>query len=543
MTFLPIAGRELRVRSRQWGTYWQRVFLVLTAVVIVAWIYFMSRHAPPAVIGGQVYTGLSIFIFIYCLLAGVRNTADCISEERREGTLGLLFLTDLKGYDVLVGKLFATSTSAFYGFFAFIPVLAIPFLMGGIEGERLILTSLALLNTLCLSLAVCLLTSTLVRSDRGATALAFLVIVLLTIGPSTVHGLMSVTFRSHSGDFDANKWLYYGNPAFQFGLSLVGRGGVGINIADFWVSFYTVMFLSIGCLVATALILPRSWQDRAPTVRRLKLRQRWRQWTYGNAAIRRRFRIRMTDRNPILWLSARNRFKPTQVWTFMAIVGLLWFWWYTRDRNALDEEPLFWILVLVNLILKWWVTAEATQQLGEDRRNGALELILSTPLSIRKVLSGQLQALWWKFGIPCVLVLVLNFIILLMNVRDDSWVLVNVLGMVMFAVDLYTLSWVGMWLGLKARHSAGAMTGAIWRILVLPWIVFIALATFAELARFGWKIGETGWMLIWLMISLSISLFFGIRAQHSLVERLRNVATEQYQPKRAGWFARMFGGA
>ena len=31
-------------------------------------------------------------------------TADCLSEEKREGTLGLLFLTDLRGYDIVVSS-------------------------------------------------------------------------------------------------------------------------------------------------------------------------------------------------------------------------------------------------------------------------------------------------------------------------------------------------------------------------------------------------------------------------------------------------------
>src|SRR5256885_5281345 len=54
------------------------------------------------------------FAFVYCLFIGARLTADCLSEEKREGTLGLLFLTDLKGYDVVFGKLAATSVNSIY---------------------------------------------------------------------------------------------------------------------------------------------------------------------------------------------------------------------------------------------------------------------------------------------------------------------------------------------------------------------------------------------------------------------------------------------
>ena len=39
--------------------------------------------------------------FTFALLTGPFLTADCLSRERREGTLGFLFLTDLGGFDVV----------------------------------------------------------------------------------------------------------------------------------------------------------------------------------------------------------------------------------------------------------------------------------------------------------------------------------------------------------------------------------------------------------------------------------------------------------
>src|SRR5947209_14959169 len=114
----------------------------------------MMRHAPPhevALILFRILTGASV---LYCLLSGVRSTADCLSEEKREGTLGLLFLTDLKGYDVVGGKLVATSLNAFYGLIAIFPVLAIPLLMGGVTNGEFWRMALVLANTFLLSLAV-----------------------------------------------------------------------------------------------------------------------------------------------------------------------------------------------------------------------------------------------------------------------------------------------------------------------------------------------------------------------------------------------------
>src|SRR5262245_24262023 len=104
MTFLPIAERELRVSSRKALTYWMRFAMGLFVFAIWLVMLFMIP-ARPAARGQMLFTALSGLMFVFCLFAGVFLTADSISQETREGTLGLLFLTDLKGYDVTLGKL------------------------------------------------------------------------------------------------------------------------------------------------------------------------------------------------------------------------------------------------------------------------------------------------------------------------------------------------------------------------------------------------------------------------------------------------------
>jgi len=70
------------------------------------------------------------------IVSGLFLTADCLSEEKREGTLGFLFLTDLRGYDVVFGKLVATSLRGFYAMLAALPVMGVTLVLGGITGEQ-----------------------------------------------------------------------------------------------------------------------------------------------------------------------------------------------------------------------------------------------------------------------------------------------------------------------------------------------------------------------------------------------------------------------
>src|SRR6478672_9571804 len=126
MTFLPIVGRELRVASRKGGTYWTRSLIGGAAVLVGGWFFGISAGMKPEQTAQMTFVWLSIVGMIYALFAGRRFTADCLSSEKREGTLGLLFLTDLKGYDIVFGKLAATSLSGFFGLLAIVPVLGLP---------------------------------------------------------------------------------------------------------------------------------------------------------------------------------------------------------------------------------------------------------------------------------------------------------------------------------------------------------------------------------------------------------------------------------
>src|SRR6267154_1263965 len=109
MTFLPIVGRELRTASRRGNTYWTRSAVALGATITAGCFFGFSLRQTPQEMGQYTFIGLSLLTLGYCLVSGRLFTADCLSAEKREGTLGLLFLTDLKGYDVVVGKLAATS--------------------------------------------------------------------------------------------------------------------------------------------------------------------------------------------------------------------------------------------------------------------------------------------------------------------------------------------------------------------------------------------------------------------------------------------------
>ena len=132
MNPFPIVGRELLVASRRWETQVIRFVTALTAIVVLTWMFIVMRmdDAPPHQFSQIIFGVIAGFAFFFCNLAGVRLTADTLSEEKRNGTLGLLFLTNLRGLDVVLGKMSACSLQAVFGLMAVAPVMMVPLLMG-----------------------------------------------------------------------------------------------------------------------------------------------------------------------------------------------------------------------------------------------------------------------------------------------------------------------------------------------------------------------------------------------------------------------------
>jgi ABC-type transport system involved in multi-copper enzyme maturation permease subunit len=545
MTVLPIVERELRVAARQRVTYWVRLGIALAAILVGAVVFVLTFGLPPPQTGRHIFEWLAGIMMVYCLAFGRRSTADCLSVEKREGTLGLLFLTDLKGHDVVLGKLVATSVRGFYGLLAVFPVLAIPLLLGGITSGEFWRTVLVLMDTFLLSLAIGILGSALSRDQQRALAANLALLLFLMVVPAAC----MYALEYFAPGLRKLPQLLFSCPVYAFYLCDDAHYGMASD--HFWWTVGVIHGLTWLLVMTAGWIAPRSWQDRPSRAEDSRRGELWHAWTHGPAAGRGAFRRRALDANAFYWLAARARFKPLHVWTFLACMALWWLvCWTVFGGVWLDPVAAVVTALLLNLAFKVWLAIEAGQQLAEDRRTGAFELLLSVPLTVQDIVRGQLRALRRQFLWPVVAGLGAGLFLLLIVRRRAPGAenqAIWLVGMFMLVADLVALSWVGMWQGLVSRSHNLATVSTLTRVLILPWAVFGAVVA-AYNAWFELVLGkhwDPGWefvLKLWMGLGLAADLFFGLTAWWQLRTRFRELALRRFNPVPSG-FARWFGPA
>jgi hypothetical protein len=528
MTFLPVVERELRVAARRRATPWVRVAAAAVALGVTAWFVSVDRRSSRAV-GGDLFVVLTVILFLYAGLFATQVTADCISEEKREGTLGLLFLTDLKGYDVVFGKLAATSLHWFYGMLAVVPVMALTFILGGVTSGELWRVVLVLVNLLFFSLSVGLWSSTICRKGNRAHGLAWIAILVIFFAwPAAAH------LRRHPNP--DTRVADLSSPAN--GCLLAFDGAYFHRHLDFWLNagitqVYTWSFLAWACWVT-----PRCWQDavigKSPWWRSLRFSSR-----------RSMRRPTLLTLNPFLWRATRVGFGRVAIWVMLGVVAAIWLWLYRLFLNAARGEVDFApplniaFLVAAGLVVKGGVAAESGRALGEDRRSGALELILGTRMRPQDVVKGQQRALWRQFAFPIGALLAANFLCLAREWPEmRRWgenertyvVSIHFIVGVFLVLDSIALSWVGMWHGFIARKPNRSASPAMFRIVVLPGLLFFLLLTL--IGSGPGEVSGSVLLAFWCLFGLGADLAASL-SRGELLRRFRTIASEGY----AGFWA------
>ncbi|HEY0454937.1 MAG TPA: ABC transporter permease subunit [Verrucomicrobiae bacterium] len=522
---LPIVERELRVAGRRKSTYLGRGGAALLGMIFCGWSALTPDvwNSPSAAVGARIFNLLFWFIAGYIFFSALKMASQSLSAERREGTLGFLFLTDLKGFDVVLGKLAATSLNTLYGTLAVVPILGIPILMGGVTAQDFIRAALALLNLLFYTLSLGMFTSSFSVDEKRAFNNAFLIVLVFDV-LLAILGEAVLQSTRHQSLGAALAWsspfatCYY---AFQTTNSSA--------ISRFFISLTITVTISVLLLLIASRLVSRSWQERPVPRWRTEWRDFKSRWIWGNGVARLALRRELLPRNAILWLCSRQLHQRIYPWVFLfsmfvLVVGLFW----NERRFPPESLSLFYFM---HLIFKLWVGSVATQTFPGNEARASLELLLSTSLPVPDILQGHWQSIKRLFAKP--LLVLLAFEVLLLVVERLRWpgpdptfskCLLFMLGnAIVLVMDCYALSWVGLWRAMNSKNPQAAFSSTVVRVLSLPiFLLFGGSLACLPFAEFALQI----LVLAWVIFSLAVDIIFSISARARLPRDLRRIAVE-----------------
>lgn len=492
MACLPLIERELRVALRKQRP--RRGRLKAAALATGGSMLFLLYGAltGDSGVGRRLEQALCL-AGLYFVLRAPRLTAGVLAEERRNQTLGLLFLSGLGAGEVFAGKFFSSALVAFTNLLAIFPMLALPFLLGGVSFDLFLATICALPVLMLFALSVSLLASTLTRDDGAAVVLANVLGALICALTPAIY-FAQIHFAPLFKP--SPRWLEL-SPAF--GPYLIwerGPSGFGpLEQADFWPNILLTLGWSVMALFIAAFALKRLWRKREVEEAAVGWRGRWRKFVHGSRESRQRLARAWLVENPFVWLAGRDRQPATLGWTVVAGIVLAWlFGWALWPAPWLSVANLFITGSLLNSALMWLIRHTAAQQLCQARRDGAYELLLTTRLNPHDIVYGTLQALRRHFRPILNCVLALNVLMMLGGLLTRPW---NGGALcVHFFLWLVMLVWTwsighqwwralpAMWAGLNCCRPAYA----VWRASFgsdSKWFIWILVWNFYCFLQFG----------------------------------------------------------
>ncbi|HEX7860587.1 MAG TPA: ABC transporter permease subunit [Verrucomicrobiae bacterium] len=457
---LPIVQRELQTAARSPRLYRWRTLSGLA--VIVAALIAVATQKPGSRNAGNFFEMLSFFAFLLCLAEGLRKTADSISSERREGTLGLLFLSTLSGVDIVLGKLAAAAIRSLSTLLTFVPVLAVTLLVGGTTGGEFWRTILVLVLVLWFSLSLCLCISTFSRKGALSSSLVWLIAICIVPYAGYFFGRAAGTWTAPLSPYQA--------------LQLAEDAYFSVDSASYWLGVSSLAVISIISLTISGFVLPHLWQDRAFKP------QKSTRLSGPLPPKLTAYRRAMLDANPVKWLmfdprSHRN-FRAFLLAVLLVTIGTCAVSfavkrWMTGGDFDVEFVVVIIAIGVVILVSCLRVARATSANFAEARANGALELMLSTPLKVRDIISGQWQALRADLQPALLLFVALGVVVLILAISsaEPSAIFYTVKSLVEAVFAVMTTATVGVWMGLKAKSSGRAHFWTIALGLVAPFLI------------------------------------------------------------------------
>lgn len=476
----PLLGKELLEQSARKQMYIMRVIYAL--VLFGAFCFYYVRHLSKGgsvLMLGQGYDPftfvvstqiVTIFLFLPPLMAGA------IAQEKERDTLGLLFLTDLTPWELILQKYIGRLIPMLTLLFLSLPLLAVTYSLGGVSIGMLISSAGTLFFT-CLAVgAVAIECSAHETTTFGALIRCWGICLLFTM--CCWMGPLHFALRP---------------------MVMIGPGAPGVFF------LFSLFFNGLGYFVPSALFLVRARQnleDRAFAQRHNPFGQQFKQidhyWRDTRKLTRAILRKRDKEAYAIAQQVVRSQLgtieDQQQGWSltgflfakmqvpnliaFTIILGFLVF--IVLFFSALMDPksmPFYIIVGGLWIIALLTVPIQSVNAVAGERTNERLGAILTSPLTSREILDEWLAPVrrWTRFLVrPLIVIFVVEAMMKFKNADLNQPRLTNFFGYLAICaltVLIYPrlVLWFCLWVGLRVRNQIRAMMTGF--LVVVVWCI------------------------------------------------------------------------
>src|SRR5262245_1417093 len=405
----PIFVREFQTVPRRGGHYLARSASLglLWVIGLTAWQATVG-FTKDAALGETARFGLLLFQITalvqvtLLLFFAALSAASTVAQEKDRRTFILLLLTDMRDYEIVLGKLLGSLLPIALLLMGSIPVLAMLLLLGGIDPEQVLQAVLILTATAFGSGSLGGLIA--LWRDRTFQSLAlsvlFLVLYLCLVRAlGFIPGLSPAIIEVAQACLD---------PFLALQAVLEPPVG-GRTLHPAYGYFIVMMTISAGINLLGILRL-RKWNPRGEPIMQRERPQdeedkdRARAHAAPGA-------VRSVWENPILWREIRTFAYGTRPLlikiAYFIVIGLICFYALSGpisgEARGRQSTSVVYGLVPVAVLSMLLVSAQAVTSITSERDGGALDLLLVTDLSPKEFIFGKLLGIAYnvkEFLIP-----------------------------------------------------------------------------------------------------------------------------------------------
>lgn len=198
---LALLTRSLTIRGRSVSTYVSRFFLVLFLFIVMFSVKSDAEESLYAAPGLELFRSLTLINVGFIALYTMAFFTSTITEEKEEGTLGLLRMTKLSPVAIILGKSGARAFDVMLLLATQLPFTLLSITLGGISFEQIIAMYISLGALLFFSFNVAVCFSIICARTRNASGMTFLFFLMFFVSPFLIEAVIKIFEFHHNPSF------------------------------------------------------------------------------------------------------------------------------------------------------------------------------------------------------------------------------------------------------------------------------------------------------------------------------------------------------